>query len=295
MKKTIVILLSLALLAFCFAGCAPAASETSAPAQTSAAADASAPAQTSSESTTGGADSSLADIQANGKLVLGLDDSFPPMGFEDENGEIVGFDIDLAKEVCKRLGVELVTQPIDWNSKEVELDSKNIDCIWNGLSITPEREEALSLSQPYMNNSQAIVVRSDSDIETKADLEGKVVGIQAGSSAMDAVDAEPEVRDTFGELVDMKDNVLALSELKNGTVDAVVADSVLIQYYTSQDVDSYKILDDNFGTEQYAIAFRKSDMALTEAVNGILDEMIEDGTFAEISNTWFGRDVSIAE
>lgn len=250
----------------------------------------------SSAAPTGDADDgSLQKVLDAGQLILGLDDSFPPMGFKDEDGEIKGFDIDLATEVCKRLGVELVLQPIDWNSKEIELNGGTIDCIWNGMSIDEERKEKMSLSNPYMENTQAIVVKAGSDIKTKADLAGKVVGVQAGSTAMTAVEKEPEVLESFGEFLDMKDNVMALMELANGTVDAVVADSVLVQYYTSKEADAYTILDENFGSEQYAIGFRKEDIALTNAVNDALKEMQEDGTFKTISEKWFGRDVSIAQ
>lgn len=297
-----------AMLAVGVIGCTPTKSATSLPAVTGSAAPETTPA-TDAPQTTGAdavvnpdnqndqnpeivdADTSLEDIKHSGKLVLGLDDSFPPMGFDD-NGVIKGFDIDLAKEVTTRMGVDLELQPIDWNAKEMELSSKNIDCIWNGLSVTPDREANLSLSKPYMNNAQGIVVKNGSAIKTKADLAGKSVGIQSASSAMEAVDKEPDVKATF-ELIEMKDNVLALTELKGGTVDAVVADTVLIQYYTSKDVDSFVILDENFGTEQFAIGFRKQDKALTDEVNKIMDEMIADGTFAKISNTWFGRDVSV--
>lgn len=228
-------------------------------------------------------------------FVLGLDDSFPPMGYTDENGDIVGFDIDLAKEVCNRLGLELVLQPINWDSKEVELNSGNITCIWNGMSINPERKENMCLSNPYMKNTQAVVVPADSDIYTLADLSGKIVGAQAGSTAMDAIDANPEVRDSFGSLMELSDNMKAIQELKLGTLDAVVADEILINYYTAEDAEQWRILDENLGEEEYAIGFRKGDTEMAEAVNAALKEMVEDGTFAEISEKWFGRNVNIIE
>ena len=132
-------------------------------------------------------DNSLKKVLEKGQFVLGLDDSFPPMGYRDENGEIVGFDIDVAKEVCKRLGVELVTQPIDWTAKEQELQTGNIDCIWNGFTITEERLEAMTFSEPYVDNAQVAVVKLSSGFNTLADLKGKIIGVQAGSLAEIAI------------------------------------------------------------------------------------------------------------
>ena len=228
-------------------------------------------------------------------FVLGLDDSFPPMGYTDENGDIVGFDIDLAAEVCERLGYELKLQPINWDAKEVELNSGNIDCIWNGMSVNPERAESMSLSVPYMKNTQAVVVPADSDIYTLADLEGKIVGAQAGSTAMDAIDANPDVKASFGELMELKDNMMCIQELKLGTLEAVVADEILINYYTAEEADQWRVLEENLGEEEYAIGFRKDDTELTAAVNDTLKEMVADGSFAEISEKWFGRNVNIIE
>src|SRR5690554_5133083 len=138
-----------------------------------------------------GVDRSLEKVVEKGVFVLGLDDSFPPMGFRDENNEIVGFDIDLAREVTSRMGVELKLQPIDWNAKEQELNTGNIDCIWNGFTITPERSEMINFSDPYVDNAQVAVVRGDSPVQSLADLASKRVGIQAGSSASDAVYGNP--------------------------------------------------------------------------------------------------------
>ena len=148
-------------------------------------------------------DNSLQYILDKGELVLGLDDSFPPMGYSDsKTGEIVGFDIDLAEEVCKRLGVKLVKQPISWDAKEIELSSKNIDVIWNGMSVTDERIENMFLSKPYIANAQVIIVAEDSPIKTKADLKGKKVGLQKGSSALDAVTADTETYNAIKAIAD---------------------------------------------------------------------------------------------
>ena len=173
-------------------------------------------------------DNSLQYILDKGEIVLGLDESFPPMGFRDsKTGEITGYDIDLAKEMAKRLGVELKIQPIDWAAKEMELDSKNIDMIWNGMSVTDERVQNMFLSKPYLANTQCIIVAADSPIKTKADLAGKKVALQEGSSAMEAVEADEATYATIGELVTFAENLTAYMDLKAGRVDAFVVDRVV--------------------------------------------------------------------
>lgn len=179
-------------------------------------------------------DGSLQAVKDKGTLVLGLDASFPPMGFTAENGDIVGFDIDLATEVCERMGVTLEPKPINWNSKEQELENGNIDCIWNGLSVDESRLETMTFAKPYLANAQVIMVPADSDIQTKADLEGKVVGLQAGSTALSAVQADAATMDTFKELKEYEDNVMAISDMDNGRLDAVVLDVVVAKYIMSQ-------------------------------------------------------------
>lgn len=179
-------------------------------------------------------DDSLQYILDKGELVLGLDDSFPPMGYSDsKTGEIVGFDIDLAEEVCKRLGVKLKKQPISWDAKEIELSSKNIDVIWNGMSVTDERIENMYLSKPYIANAQVIIVAEDSPVKTKADLAGKKVGLQKGSSALEAVEADTETYNAImngGEIVQFDENLTAYLDLKAGRIDAFVVDKVVGEY-----------------------------------------------------------------
>lgn len=175
-------------------------------------------------------DDSLQKIIDKGTFVLGLDDSFPPMGYRDDENNIVGFDIDLAAEVCNRLGVELVVQPIDWNSKELELSSGSIDCIWSGMSITDERIENMFIPMAYIANKQIIVVGDGSGIDSKADLSGKIVGLQAGSSALEALENDTATYESVKEVVEYADNVTAYMDLKAGRIDALVVDSV-VGYY----------------------------------------------------------------
>lgn len=236
-------------------------------------------------------DNSLSYILDKGNIVLGLDDNFPPMGFRGEDGEITGFDIDLAKEVCKRLEVELKLQPIDWDAKILDLNSKDIDIIWNGLTINDERKEKIDFSKPYIANRQIIIVQAGSDINQKTDLANKKVGIQLGSSAEDAVKSAADVMDSLSELVKYQDNVQALMDLGTGRIDAVVVDEILGRYYVSDKMDTYSVAEDFFTEEEYGIGFRKGELAFVAAVDKTIDEMVKDGTATKISKKWFGEDI----
>lgn len=225
----------------------------------------------------------------NDSLVIGIDDAFPPMGFRDENNEIVGFDIDLAKAVSKKMGVEFVFQPIDWSTKEAELESGRIDLIWNGYTITPEREKKVLFTEPYLANAQVITTLIDSDITSLEDLQGKNIGIQAQSSALDAFNAHP-IHKEVGSVTEFKDNVLALTDLKAGRVDAVVIDEVVIKYLMAQEEGTYKILDEALAPEKYGVGVKKGNEELLNKLQQALDEVTADGTAAEISEKWFGED-----
>lgn len=226
------------------------------------------------------------------EFVLGLDDSFPPMGFRDQNNEIVGYDIDLAKEVCRRMGMSFKAQPIDWSAKEQELNTGKISCIWNGLSITDERLEALTFSEPYLNNAQIVVVKADSGISSLSDMAGKKLGVQAGSSASDAIDGVPEFKNSLGEIVEFKENITALNDLEMGGVDGVAMDSVVADYSIKTTGKNFVILSDGLAPEKYGIAFEKGNIELRDKVQNTLNEMAQDGTIAKISEKWFGRDIS---
>ncbi len=238
-------------------------------------------------------DSSLDKVKEKGVFVLGLDDSFPPMGFRDENGEIVGFDIDVAREVCSRLGVELVTQPIDWNSKEQELATGNIDCIWNGFTITEERKDNMLFSDPYVKNAQVIVVNASSPVNTLADLAGASIGVQAGSSAESAIEDTPEFASSIGEIIQFKENLTALMDLEIGGVDAVVMDLLVANDNINRSGKDFRILSETLVDEEYGIGFRKNDHALRDAVQAELEAMAADGSLAEIAEKWFGADITV--
>lgn len=238
-------------------------------------------------------DNSLEEIKKKGVLVVGLDDTFAPMGFRDEAGEIVGFDIDLAKEVAKRMDVEIELKPIDWNAKMMELNGKNIDVIWNGLSITEERKKEILFSDVYLDNKQIIIVKTDSDIQTKADLADKVIGLQTGSSAETALNADAETASSIKEVSDYPDNTTVLMELEAGRLDAAVMDEIVGRYYIAKKPDQFRVLEEDFGSESYGIGFRLGDKSLADEVNRIMKEMKEDGTAAAISKKWFGEDIVV--
>ncbi|MBF5003675.1 amino acid ABC transporter substrate-binding protein [Diaphorobacter caeni] len=225
------------------------------------------------------------------KIVVGLDDNFPPMGFRDEKNELVGFDIDMAREAAKRMGVEAEFKPIDWSAKEAELSGKRVDALWNGLTITDERKEKIGFTSPYMENHQIIVVAAKSAINNKADMSGKVVGAQEGSSAVDAVKKEDAVFKSFKEFKTFGDNVTALMDLSAGRLEAVVVDEVVGRYYVAKKPEEYRVLEENFGTEDYGVGVRKDDTELLEKLNKAMGDMKADGTSAQIATKWFGKDI----
>ncbi len=295
MKKTIALITLFALALLTLAGCGAAPASTaastapaSAPAESAAPAESTAPASEAAYGTT------LADIEAKGELIIGLDDTFAPMGFRDENGNLVGFDIDLATAVCENLGVTPVFQPIAWDAKEMELDTGNIDCIWNGMSATPVRQEIMSLSQNYLNNRIIVMTNEGVTIASKEELANFNIGIQGGSAALEAAQADP-VWDTIAEkVVEYPTYDEVILDMNTGRLDCMVIDEVFGNYKNAQMDNVFGVADFDFGDDLYAIGFRKGDTELTEAVNTALDALIADGTAAAISETWFGRDIVIA-
>ena len=224
-------------------------------------------------------------------IVVGLDDNFPPMGFRDEKNALVGFDIDLATEAGKRLGAEVTFKPIDWNAKEAELNGKRVDVLWNGLTITEERKANILFTTPYLENRQIIVVLDNSAIKNKAELAGKVLGVQDGSSAVEAVQKDEAIAKSLKELKKFPDNVTALMDLSAGRLDALVVDEVVGRYYTAKKSGEYRVLEENFGTDDYGVGTRKDDTELMGKLQKALDDMKKDGSAAAISTKWFGKDI----
>ena len=271
----------LTMAAFALSGCSSDSG-----ASQSEAADTAAQEQTAEEGTEEGTES------AGGTLIVGFDQEFPPMGFMAEDGSYTGFDLDLAQEAAKRLGLEYKAQPIAWDSKDMELESGNIDCIWNGFTITG-RENDYEWTEAYMDNAQVFVVYADSGIETLADLAGKVVECQADSSALAALNEDQELTATFAQLLTTADYNSALMDLEQGAVDAVAMDVVVASYQIQQRDADFVILDETLSSEAYAVGFKKGNTELRDAVQEALEEMAADGTMKEISEKWFGEDLTV--
>ena len=231
------------------------------------------------------------ETSEGGTFTVGFDQDFPPMGFVGEDGEYTGFDLELAQETAKRLGLTYVAQPIAWDAKNMELESGNIDCIWNGFTMTG-REDEYTWSEPYMENSQVVVVMEDSGIETLEDLAGKIVEVQADSSAEAALKEMPDLTSTFGTLQTTPDYNTAFMDLEMGSVDAIAMDVIVAGYQMQEREGSFKILEESLASEEYAIGFKKGNTELCEKVQQSLEEMAADGTMAEISEKWFGEDIT---
>lgn len=225
------------------------------------------------------------------ELIIGLDDTFAPMGFrEKEGGELVGFDVELARRACELMGYEAKFQPIDWSVKETELATKKIDMIWNGYTITEKRKEQVAFSKPYLENRQVIITMKDRAVQTKAELAGKTVSLQAMSSALEAVEKDTDFVKSLkgGRVIEFATNEDAFHDLEAGRSDAIVVDEVLARYYVKQNGEqNYYFLEENFGEEEFAVGLRKEDTELLEALNKAMDTMKKDGSYDKTYTTWF--------
>ena len=246
---------------------------------------------TTESTTTTTAEQTTAASSEGGTLIVGFDQEFPPMGFMGDDGTYTGFDLDLAQEAASRLGLEYKAQPVNWDSKDMELESGNIDCIWNGFTMTG-REDDYEWTTPYMANKQIFMVAADSGIESKADLAGKVVECQADSSALAALQEDADLTATFGQLLTTADYNSAFMDLEQGAVDAVAMDEIVAAYQIKQRNADFKILDDSLSAEEYGVGFKKGNTELRDKVQQALEEMAADGTLAQISEKWFGEDIT---
>lgn len=232
---------------------------------------------------TGGEETAAGDKTT---FTVGFDAEFPPYGYMDEDGSYTGFDLDLAKEVCARNGWEFVAQPIDWDSKDMELNSGSIDCIWNGFTMQG-REDAYTWTVPYVDNSQVFVVPADAGIAAQADLAGKVVGVQKDSSALAALDGEAkELAVTFADLQQYGDYNVAFMDLEQGAIDALAIDIGVANYQISSRGDAFVILEERLASEQYGIGFKLGNDELKNKVEATLLEMAKDGTFMKIAEKY---------
>lgn len=238
--------------------------------------------------------------QQQKSITVGFDNTFVPMGFEEKNGNYAGFDIELAKYVSKKLGIQVHFQPIDWDMKETELQNGTIDAIWNGYSATDERREKVAFTIPYMQNTQILVVKKTSGIHSIEDMTGKVLGAQNGSSGMLDFEENPEVlknRVKGGDADQYQSVNEAIIDLKNDRIDALLIDRVYADYYLTTEgiADQYDTIPSGFESESFAVGVRPADKKLLEALNQAFKELYQEGIFQQISKKWFGEDVATPE
>ena len=232
--------------------------------------------------------SALSEVRT---FTVGFDAEFPPYGYKDDDGNYVGFDLDLAQEICNRNDWCLIKQPIDWNSKDMELNSGSIDCIWNGFTVNG-RESDYTWSVPYVDNSQVVIVKKGSDIQALSDLAGKIVAVQSDSSALAAFTGEDATKEnmalcqSFQELQQVADYNSAFMNLESGMVDAICMDIGVAKYQIASRGDAFVILEEQVSTEQYAIGFKLGNEKLRNEVEETLLAMLEDGTFDTIVDRW---------
>ncbi len=277
MKKAIVMFMGLAMAATMLTGCGSSAdttADTGSVETTEAAAEETTEAATEAESTDGTT------------FTVGFDAEFPPYGYMDDNGEYTGFDLELAQEVCDRNGWTLVKQPIDWDAKDAELDSGAIDCIWNGFTMNG-REDSYTWTEPYIDNSQVVVVPTDAGIASLKDLAGKNVGVQKDSSALAALEGDQaDLAASFGSLTQYADYNTAFMDLEQGALDAVAIDVGVANYQITDKSDKFEILSEQLSTEQYAVGFKLGNTELRDKVQDTLNDMFDDGTVEKIAEKY---------
>ncbi len=229
--------------------------------------------------------------QANQEFIVGFDAEFPPYGYMDDNGDYTGFDLDLAEEVCKRKGWSLVKRPIKWDFKDSELDSGSISCLWNGFTMNG-RESEYTWSTPYVDNSQVVITSSSSGIKKLKDLTGKILAVQADSSALAALEGENATDEnkalakSLKELQQVDDYNSAFMNLESGMVDAIAMDIGVASYQLSSKGGKFVMLDERLATEKYGIGFKSGNTELRDEVQLALLEMLDDGTFENIAKKW---------
>lgn len=225
-------------------------------------------------------------------IIVGLDIS--PIGYVDERGEVVGFEVDLAREAIKRAGSIPEFKIIKWSEKEQELNSGQIDLIWNGMDITPERKEIMLFSKPYMNNYLLIVVNEGNPLKiySEIDFKGKRIGVKAGTTAEHYIKETASLRESIKELKSYDSDELVFDALKNGEIDVLISDEIVARYLMAKHGYKFEILPKTIGgVHEYGIGFRKADVELRDAIQGAFDSMVRDGTAKKISEKWFNADL----
>ncbi|KRL97996.1 amino acid ABC transporter substrate-binding protein [Liquorilactobacillus satsumensis] len=235
-------------------------------------------------------------VQKRDKVIIGLDDSFVPMGFREKNGQLVGYDIDLARAVFKRYGIKVDFQTIDWSMKETELRNGTIDLIWNGYTKSPAREKNVAFSKTYLKNEQILVTKKANNIKNAAAMQGKVLGLQSGSSGYQSYTDSPKLLKNYvGSSVQYDTFNNAFMDLNAGRIQGLLIDSVYANYYIKHQTQAadYEKTPIGFPTEDFAVGMRKGDQTLRRKINHALYELSKNGTLKRISEKWFGVDNSV--
>lgn len=242
-----------------------------------------------------GSKSDLEYVKDKGELIVGLDDTFAPMGFRDKDNKLIGFDIDLAKAVTKEMGIKVKFRPIDWSAKEGELKSKNIDCVWNGMSATPDRQKSMSLSKKYLQN-RILIMSLDPNVKVNSadDLKNMKLGTQADSAALEAIKKDDKYKEFKDNVSEYKTYDEAILDMKAGRVQAVAIDEVYA-IYNNKNKDTLYESPFNFGADYYAVGFREGDKKLTAEVNKAFKAVIDSGEAQKISEKWFGKNMVVFE
>ena len=240
------------------------------------------------------------DFENQKTIVIGFDNTFVPMGFQDKSGKNIGFDIDLANEVFKKYNIKVQWQAINWDLKETELKNGNIDLIWNGYSKTSEREKTVLFSDEYMINEQVIVTKKSKNIVNKDQLKDKVLGAQNGSSGYDSFNSNPEILKSIvknNDATQYESFNEALIDLENDRIDALLIDRVYANYYLKEEgiLPDYYVFPAGFDSESFAVGARKTDKQLVENINQAFKKLYQTGQFQKIANKWFGEDIATDE
>ena len=245
------------------------------------------------EKTTENADESWNYIKEKGTLIVGLDDTFCPMGFHDENGNLVGFDIDLAEALGEQIGIKVEFQSIDWDAKEMELSNKKIDCIWNGMSQTPERVKEMTLSKGYLKNKILIMTTADATVDTLDDLKNYQIGIQAKSAALEVLQDNDIYKEIEGNVYEYATYDEVIMDMDAGRLQVMIVDQVLGEYKNSKRSEDkkFKLAGTDLGEDLYVIGMRKNETALCEQINGALDALKDSGKADEFCQKWFNKNL----
>ncbi len=238
-------------------------------------------------------DFSLKAVKAAGTIIVGFDEGFPPMTFKDKKGEVVGFDIDFAREAVRRMRLKIEFKAVRWDDIIPSLNRGDVDVIWSGLNILDERQHQMSFSKPYLQNGQVILVKKGSGITRLDQLEGKKIGYEKGSTSEITLRTKEAMQNLFGAIIDYPDNEKAMGDLEAGSIDALIVDKIMASYSVKAKPKAFFILPGEYGKELCGIGFRKSDIELRDAVDAIVDEMKKDGFLDKIAKKWFGTSAPI--